>query len=143
MRREYPQAPIPAVSAVIRDSKGRVLIVKRAREPSKGRWSIPGGVIKLGEDLKTALNREIQEECGLEVEIKRLLAVSDRIIRDAQGRVRYHYILIDYLCGLQGGELKVSSDISEARWVYPEELKDFKLTEGVSEVIRKGVKGNE
>jgi len=143
MRREYPPAPIPAVSAVISDGKGRVLIVKRAKEPSKGRWSIPGGVIKLGEDLKTALKREIEEECGLKVDIKRLLAVSERIIRDAQGRVRYHYILIDYLCRLRGGELRVSSDISDARWVYPEELKDFELTEGVSEVIRRGTKNDE
>ena len=115
LQREYPLAPLVGVGAVIVD-EGRVLLVQRATEPALGRWSIPGGLIEVGEMLGEAVVREVGEETGLEVEPVELVELLDRIHRDGD-RVRYHYVIADYLCRVVGGTLKAASDAAAARWV--------------------------
>ncbi|MDR3724778.1 MAG: NUDIX hydrolase [Terracidiphilus sp.] len=114
MRREFPEAPLVGVGAVIVD-KGRVLFIRRGTEPMKGRWSIPGGLVELGESLTDAVRREVKEETGLEVEVVELIELLDRIYRD-DTRVRYHYVIADYLCRVTGGETHAGSDAAEAHW---------------------------
>ncbi len=114
MRREFPAAPIMAVGAVIVDA-GRVLLVRRGTEPLKGQWSLPGGALELGESLTGGLAREVHEETGLLVEPVELVELLERIHRDGE-RVRFHYVIADYLCRVTGGELRASSDADEVRW---------------------------
>ena len=115
LQREYPLAPLVGVGAVIVD-ESRVLLVQRATEPARGRWSIPGGLIEVGEMLSEAVVREVDEETGLEVEPVELVELLDRIHRDGD-RVRYHYVIADYLCRVVGGTLKAASDAAAVRWV--------------------------
>ncbi len=104
MLREFPAAPLVGVGAVIVD-KGRVLLVQRGREPLKGHWSLPGGLVEIGESLHAGVVREVDEETGLLVEPVELVELLDRIHREGE-RVRYHYVIADYLCRVKGGELK-------------------------------------
>lgn len=115
MQREFPQAPLVGVGAVIVDA-GRVLLVRRGTEPLKGRWSLPGGLVELGEALKAAVVREVHEETGLKVEPVELIELLDRIHRE-NDRVRYHYVIADYLCRVTGGALAAASDAEAVRWV--------------------------
>jgi len=115
MQREYPETPLVGVGAVVVD-RGRVLLVRRGREPLMGHWSLPGGMLELGESLEAGVIREIKEETGLIVEPLRLIELLDRIHRDGE-RVRYHYVIADYLCRVVGGELKAASDAEAVRWV--------------------------
>lgn len=115
MQREYPEAPLAGVGAVVVD-KGRVLLVRRGREPLKGRWTLPGGVLELGESLAAAVAREVREETGLLVEPVELIELVDRIHRDGD-RIRYHYVIADYLCRVTGGALEAGSDADAVRWV--------------------------
>ena len=141
MKREYPETPLSAVSGVLFDDEERVLLVRRGRPPAKGKWSLPGGVVQLGEELEEALKREILEECGLTVEVGPLVSVSSRIVHDEAGRVQYHYILLDYLCGCTDGVLRAGSDAVDVRWAGLDEVRCLELTEGVLEVVLKGMKG--
>jgi len=138
LRREYSQTPLCAVSGVIFDSEERVLLVRRGRPPARGKWSLPGGVVQLGEELEEALKREILEESGLVVEGGPLLAVSSRIVRDQDGKIQYHYILLDYLCRFVQGQLRAGSDAEDVGWFEWNTLEGLDLTEGVLGVIRKG-----
>lgn len=115
MQREYPETPLVGVGAVVVD-QGRVLLVRRGREPLKGHWSLPGGMLELGESLEAGVIREIQEETGLTVEPLQLIELLDRIHRDGE-RIRFHYIIADYLCRVVRGELKADSDADAVRWV--------------------------
>ena len=115
LQREYPLAPLVGVGAVIVYG-GRVLLVQRGTEPALGRWSIPGGLIEVGEALTAAVVREVREETGLEVEPVELVELLDRIHRDGD-RVRYHYVIADYLCQVVGGTLKAATDAAAVRWV--------------------------
>ncbi len=115
LKREFPSAPLVGVGAVIVD-KGRVLLAQRGHEPAMGKWSIPGGLIELGESLSQALVREVREETGLEVEPLELVELLDRIHREGES-VRYHYVIADYLCRVVGGELRPGSDAAAVRWV--------------------------
>jgi len=115
MQREFPEAPLVAVGAVVVD-EGRVLLVRRGREPLKGHWSLPGGLLEVGEALADGLVREVREETGLTVEPLELIELLDRIHRDGE-RVRYHYVIADYLCRVVSGELTAASDADAARWV--------------------------
>ena len=115
MLREFPQAPLIGVGAVIVD-EGRVLLVRRGREPLKGHWSLPGGLVEVGESLQTAVIREVEEETGLLVEPVELIELLDRIHREGD-RIRYHYVIADYLCRVTGGALKAASDADAVRWV--------------------------
>ena len=136
--REYPKHPVVAVGAVV--LKGpTVLLVQRGREPNRHRWSLPGGVVRLGERFQDALIREVREECGIEVEVRDLLEVVDRVHHDQGGRVRYHYVIIDFLAAWKSGRLKAGSDVLAARWVPLEGLAEYPLTDGLVEVIGQGL----
>jgi ADP-ribose pyrophosphatase YjhB (NUDIX family) len=137
MKREFPEHPLIGVGAIIIEGS-RVLLVKRAHPPIQGQWSIPGGMLEVGELVRDAAAREAREETGLIVEAGELLGVYDRVLHDAEGRVQYHYVLIDFLCRAVGGELRASSDAAEVRWFTPEELPALNLAEDTQEVIRKG-----
>ena len=127
------------MSGVLFDNDEQVLLIRRASLPAKGKWSLPGGVVHLGEELDVALQREIYEECRLRVLPGPLIAASSRIIFDSEGRIKYHYILLDYLCEMVDGVLESGSDASDARWTDLHILEDLDLTDGVLDVIRKGL----
>jgi len=117
--REFPEAPIVGVGAVIIE-RNRVLLVQRGREPLKGKWSLPGGMLELGESLAEGVVREVQEETGLVVKVVELVELLDRVHREngPDGeRVRYHYVIADYLCRVVGGTLQASSDADAVRWI--------------------------
>jgi 8-oxo-dGTP diphosphatase len=119
IQREYPRAPIVGVGAVVVDA-GRVLLVRRGREPLKGKWSLPGGMLEVGESLYEGVVREVEEETGLKVEPIELVELLDRIVREETTggeRIRFHYVIADYLCRVVGGGLKAGSDAEAARWV--------------------------
>ncbi len=122
MRREFPEAPIVGVGAVVIDGT-RVLLVRRGHQPLKGEWSLPGGALELGETLQQGVVREVREETGLIVVPAGIVEVLDRITQDElSGRIRYHYVLVDFVCRATGGILRGGSDADEARWVAREEL---------------------
>jgi ADP-ribose pyrophosphatase YjhB (NUDIX family) len=137
MQREFPEVPLVGVGAIIiQDS--RVLLVKRAHPPLQAQWSIPGGVLEVGELVREAAIREAREETGLIVEPEDLLGVYDRILRNVEQRVQYHYVLIDFLCRRVAGDLAAASDAAEVRWFRPEELLPLNLAEDTQDVIQKG-----
>lgn len=133
MKREYPAHPIVGVGGVvIRDNY--VLLIRRGREPLKGEWSIPGGMLELGESMEDGVKREVLEETGLKIIPIEVLTVFDRIQKNG-GRVRYHYVIVDYLCRPTGGRLKSGSDVLDARWVRREELPRYRITPKAATVI--------
>ncbi len=122
MQREFPTAPLVGVGAVVVEN-GRVLLVRRGREPLQGHWTLPGGVLEVGESLTAGAAREVLEETGLEVDAVELVELVDRIHRE-DGRVRYHYVIADYLCHVKGGTLRAASDADAVRWVERAEWKN-------------------
>jgi 8-oxo-dGTP diphosphatase len=139
VKREYPAQPIVGVGAVILAPAG-VVLVKRRYEPLAGRWSLPGGAVEVGEPLEQSIAREVVEETGLIVEVGPIVEVFDRILLDADGRVQYHFVLIDYLCRPIGGGLEAGSDVEDAVIVDPAALEPYALTAKALEVIAKAVK---
>jgi 8-oxo-dGTP diphosphatase len=137
MQREFPEIPLVGVGAIIIEDS-RVVLVKRAHPPLQAEWSIPGGVLEVGELVRDAAAREAREETGLIVEPGELLGVYDRILRNAEQRVQYHYVLIDFLCRRVGGDLTAASDAAEVRWFTRQELTALKLAEDTADVIRRG-----
>jgi len=133
MKREFPDRPIVGVGGVVVHRR-RALLIRRAAEPLKGQWSIPGGMLELGEGLAEGVRRELKEETGLDVEPVEMVAVFDRITREGE-RVKYHYVIVDYVCRLEGGQLKPASDVTDARWVRREEMPEYNLTEMATKVI--------
>lgn len=136
MKREYPDRPIVGVGAVIVD-RGRVVLVRRGKPPLQGEWSLPGGVVEIGETLRTATEREALEETGLVVQAGEVLEVLDRIIPGAGGRAQYHYVLIDFLCRLKSGEVRAGGDAMQAEWASSNDLDRYGLEQPAREVIRK------
>ena len=134
--REFPAQPVVGVGAVVVDG-GCVLLVKRGHPPLKGQWSLPGGTVELGETLEAALAREVLEETGLEVSVGPLVEVFDRVDRAPDGRIEYHFVIVDYACSVRGGFIAHGSDAEEARWVPIRELPAYGLTAKASEVIGK------
>ena len=137
IRREFPELPLVGVGAIIIEGD-RVLLVKRAHPPIQGQWSIPGGVLEVGEMVREAAVREAREETGLVVEPGELLGVYDRILRDPEQRVQYHYVLIDFLCRPVGGKLLAASDAAEVQWFTRGQLPALGLAEDTLHVIGKG-----
>jgi 8-oxo-dGTP diphosphatase len=141
-QREFPAHPLVGVGAVIVDARGRVLLVKRGTEPRKGHWSIPGGLLELGESLLDGVRREVAEETGLRVQPEAIVEVVDRIYRENDhAPVRYHYVIVDYWCRVLDGEAQPSSDAEELRWASAAEWREANPheLEGITiEVIEKG-----
>ena len=136
MSREYPSHPRVGVGAVILDGR-RVLLVKRGGQPSAGKWSLPGGLVDLGETTVEAIAREVAEECGLRIRIAGLAGIVDRVVRDDAGRVRYHYVLVDYLAYPDAGTLVAGSDAADAQWVDVDAVERLEITDGLVDMIRR------
>ena len=136
MSRRYPSQPVVGVGAII-TNRDSVLLVRRGREPQKGIWSIPGGVLQLGETLEEGIRREVREEAGLDVRVVERIEVVERILPDATGKLEYHYILIDYLCEPTGGALQAADDAAEAAWVDRGDLDEYEITPGTTAVIER------
>lgn len=136
MQRGYPERPIIGVGGII-IHQDRVLLIRRGKEPSYGKWSVPGGMVNLGETLKDAVKREVLEETGLEVEPLKQIEVFERVIRDSDDRVQYHYVLVDFVCRYVSGEAKAGDDALETRWVIPEDISEYIMTTGTADVIKK------
>ncbi|MGD9905498.1 MAG: NUDIX hydrolase [Vicinamibacterales bacterium] len=134
MSHEYPAVPVVGVGGVVIDA-GRVLLVRRAHPPRQGEWSLPGGKVELGESLVAAVRRELREETGVEVRVGRLVECFDRIHRDPSGRVRYHFVIADYLCAVAGGTLRPGDDAAEAAWVGQGDLARYGLNAHAAAVI--------
>jgi ADP-ribose pyrophosphatase YjhB (NUDIX family) len=136
--REYPDYPRIGVGAVVLH-EGRVLMVRRGGQPSSGRWSLPGGLVELGETIAEAARREIAEECGCVIRLVGVAGVVDRIVHDDEGRVRYHYVLVDYLAYPESGEITAGSDAAEACWFEIDRVHELEVTEGVVDMIRRAI----
>ena len=135
-RRLYPNRPIVGVGVLIHE-EDRYLIVKRAAEPDAGLWSIPGGIVEIGEKAADAAVREAEEETGLDVEIVDILGVVDKIVRDEEDRIKFHFVIVDYLATPKGGSLSAASDALEALWVKAEELPGYELSPTLVELLRR------
>jgi ADP-ribose pyrophosphatase YjhB (NUDIX family) len=123
----YPDQPIVGIGAVI-VSQGKIALIKRGNEPSKGKWSIPGGLVELGESLEHAVIREVKEETCLDVENPSLIDVVDNVDLDEKSKVKYHYVIIDYLVHVKNGTVQAASDAAELRWVPFDEVEKYDLT---------------
>jgi 8-oxo-dGTP diphosphatase len=138
MQREYPQQPLIGVGAIIVED-GRVLLIKRAKAPLLGEWSIPGGMLELGETLRQGAEREALEETGLVVRATDLLGVFDRIVPDETKRTLYHYVLIDFLCQKVSGDVLAAADASDARWFNRADLSSLSLPSETLKVLEMGI----
>jgi 8-oxo-dGTP diphosphatase len=138
MARKFPDRPVVGVGAVVVDGD-RVLLAKRAHEPLKGEWSLPGGAVEIGETLEAAIAREVLEESGLTIAVGPVIEVLDRIHRAVDRRIEFHYVIVDYLCWPLGpGEAAAGSDADEVRWARVGELAGYDLTDKATSVIHKG-----
>ena len=136
--REYPDSPRVGVGAVVLDGD-RVLLVKRGGQPSQGKWSLPGGLVELGETTQEAARREVLEECGIRVRLAGVAGVLDRVIKDGAGRVRYHWVLVDYMAHPEAGAIRAGSDDADVRWVPVAEVARYDTTDGLVEMIERAV----
>lgn len=139
--REYPEAPVVAVGTVILDGE-RALLIQRSNEPGRGRWSIPGGTVELGETLREAALREVREECGLEVELGDVVDVYEVIRPDEGGRIRFHYVLVDFVAQYRGGEPIAGSDSLDVTWATREQVERLDLPERLRILIRRVLPGS-
>jgi 8-oxo-dGTP diphosphatase len=133
-------SPVVGVGAVIFDTAGRVLLVKRRQEPLAGQWSLPGGKLELGETLEAGVAREIREETNLDVDVGHVVEVFDRILLDDEGAVRYHFVLVDYLCQHREGTARAGSDVEDVAWAGPADLAAYRVTDKVRDVVAKAVR---
>ena len=135
MTRTYPETPVCAVGGIVFRGNA-VLLIQRAKPPAKGKWSIAGGVVRLGESLEGAVVRELREEAGMEVKPLAVGKVVDRIYKDSEGRVAYHYVIIDYVCEAGPGHPRAGSDALDVGFFEIERLDEIDMTEGTADVIR-------
>ena len=138
--RRYPTRPLVGIGAVVISDEGKVLLVKRRHEPLAGQWSLPGGMLELGETLEAGVRREIEEETGLIVSVGAVVEAFDRILLDDTGQVRYHFVLVDYLCRVRGGTLRAGSDVAAAEFVDPAALAPYRMTGKAEDVIARAVR---
>jgi 8-oxo-dGTP diphosphatase len=127
LKRLYPDQPVVGIGIVIVND-GKIVLIKRGNEPGKGKWSIPGGLVELGEHIDQAVIREAKEETCLTVTSPRLVDVVDNVDIDADGKVKYHYVIVDYLVKVVGGDIAAASDAEELRWVPFDEVESYVLT---------------
>lgn len=143
--REFPDAPRVGVGAVVLDGE-RVLLVKRGRPPSAGKWSLPGGLVRLGERLEDAVRREVAEECGLRVRLLGVCGVIDRVRLADEGppmtapRVQYHWVLVDYAAEVSHGSARPGSDAADVRWVPVSELGRWDTTDGLADMVDRALR---
>jgi 8-oxo-dGTP diphosphatase len=138
MPRRYPELPVVAVGVLLLDGD-RVLLVQRGRPPQVGRWTVPGGAVEIGETLEEAALRELAEETGLGCTLGPVVEVLDRVVRDGDGRVEYHYVILDFLGTAPTGALAAASDCADARWVPIAELDAWDTTDGLAPVVRRAL----
>jgi len=134
--RRYPKRPLIGVGALI-FRRSRILMAQRGKQPLKGAWSLPGGALEIGESLDAAVRREVREETGLEVKPVKVFEIFERIIRDTRGAAEYHYVLIDYICRVTGGDLRAGDDVCRVEWVRERDLAELEITEGTPAVIER------
>ena len=134
--REYPVRPLVGVGALILGD-GKLLLIRRGAQPGQGKWSIPGGLVELGENVQDAMVRETKEEVGLDVEAGKLMDVFDSVTLDDQGHIQYHFVVVNFLVRIVGGTVRTASDILEARWVPVEEVEKFVLTDSFRRFFEK------
>jgi len=135
-RREYPERPVIGVGGVV-IADGRALLIRRGHPPLKDEWSIPGGTLEVGETIINGVQRELEEETGIQVRVLDLIEVFERIFPDDSGRPQYHFVILDYLCEIVGGETRAGGDVTDAAWAAEADLAKFSLTPAATRVIRK------
>ena len=137
--REYPAHPLVGVGALVHDGEGRVLLIKRRFEPNKGRWSLPGGLLETGETLVYAGKREVREELGVEIDVEELFQVSEEIIKDAEGKTRFHFVLVDFLAKVSpnGATITLNDESDSFNWFEPEQVKALDVSENTRLIVRK------
>lgn len=140
MKREYPEAPIVAVGAIVCQDD-RILLIRRDKEPSRGLWTFPGGAVELGETVREAARREALEETGLEVEVGNIATIVDNVRCDEEGRVHYHYIILDFFASPTGGTLRPGTDVSDTRWASLADLDALEMTEKAGKIARQLLTG--
>ena len=138
-RREYPDRPMVGVGGVV-IAKDRVLLIRRGSAPLKGEWSIPGGMLEIGETIVQGVQREMLEETAIEVKVLDLIEVFERISVEEDGRAKYHFVILDYLCELLRGEPHAASDVTDVSWATEAELAKYSLTATATRVIQKAFK---
>ncbi len=136
MKRLYPDQPIIGVGAVI-ICNGKILLEKRKGEPGRGKWTIPGGLVELGESAEQTVMREVAEETNLEVEQPRLIDVVNNVTLDEDGRIKYHFVIVDYFVKFKGGKLKAADDTAELRWITFSEVENYDLTRSFREFFQR------
>ena len=139
-RREYPEHPLVGVGGLIHKD-GAILLIKRKFEPNRGRWSLPGGLLEVGEDPAEAAKREVREELGLEVEVQGLFQVANEVIRDGAGEVRFHFVLIDYLMTLRGDRITLNEESEEYRWFNAGDIERLNTSDNTKNIARKFIEG--
>lgn len=133
--RRYPAAPMVGTAAIVFDSEGRILLIRRGRPPRAGQWGLPGGLLDLGERLVDGVRREVREECGIEIEVRELVAAFEPIYWDDEGRLEYHYVVLDYWATLVGGEAHAGDDAADIAWAQPDALATYALAPDTAAVV--------
>lgn len=136
IKREYPTTPLLGVGVLVKKGAS-ILLVQRAKDPKKGLWALPGGMVDLGEPVRLAAIREVKEECSIDIHLQDIVSVIDLIDKDNDGKIKYHFVLIDFLAEYVGGELQPASDALNAAWVDPADLPKYNIPELTQKVIRK------
>jgi len=134
--REYPQRPIIAVGGVVIHG-GRVLLIRRGQPPLEGRWSIPGGILEIGETIASAIERELKEETSVSVRVMGLLEIYEKVLRDSDNRAQYHFVILDYICEFVEGTPDAAGDVTDAEWVSEADLEKLQLTSAALRVVKK------
>jgi 8-oxo-dGTP diphosphatase len=136
--REYPDRPFVAVGVAV-CHQGRVLIVRRGRAPSKGIWTVPGGVVDLGERMAETAAREVREECGIDIEVGEVVGILDNVVRDPDGCIRFHYAIVDFAARYMGGTLTINDELMDAAWVTPDQFDAYGVPDKAREVMVKAL----
>jgi ADP-ribose pyrophosphatase YjhB (NUDIX family) len=138
-KREYPEYPFVGVGALIH-KEGKILLIKRRFEPNKGRWSLPGGLVERGERVEEAAVREVKEELGIKVTLEGLIDIANEIIPDENGRIKYHYVLIDFLARPNRGRIRLNKESSSFRWFQPETVENLNTSKNTRAIVRKYIR---